>query len=402
LQKTSSAKKIYTVSELTREIRLSLENAFTSVWVEGEVSNFLRHTSGHCYLSIKDAESVLSCVIFKTKADTLSFQIQNGMHLICFGRVSVYDKRGQYQLYIDQAEPKGVGALQVAFEQLKNKLFKEGLFAKEHKRPLPILPRRIGVVTSPTGAAIRDILNVINRRFPDMHVILFPAKVQGADAAQQVAEGIETFNKLKQVDVIIVGRGGGSLEDLWAFNEEIVARAIYNSSIPIISAVGHEIDYTISDFVADLRAPTPSAAAEIVAGRKEDFIKTIEDFRGRLKQALVSEKDFMQQKLDAIKHRYAFKQPQVLIQQNFQRVDDLSKALKQGIEHLQEKESVKITHLTEKLNALSPTAILERGYSITTRVSDGRNIKNAKDAKQGDIIKTRLAKGEITSKVTDG
>ncbi len=402
MQKTSSAKKIYTVSELTREIRLSLENAFTSVWVEGEVSNFLRHTSGHCYLSIKDAESVLSCVIFKTKADTLSFQIQNGMHLICFGRVSVYDKRGQYQLYIDQAEPKGVGALQVAFEQLKNKLFKEGLFAKEHKRPLPILPRRIGVVTSPTGAAIRDILNVINRRFPDMHVILFPAKVQGADAAQQVAEGIETFNKLKQVDVIIVGRGGGSLEDLWAFNEEIVARAIYNSSIPIISAVGHEIDYTISDFVADLRAPTPSAAAEIVAGRKEDFIKTIEDFRGRLKQALVSEKDFMQQKLDAIKHRYAFKQPQVLIQQNFQRVDDLSKALKQGIEHLQEKESVKITHLTEKLNALSPTAILERGYSITTRVSDGRNIKNAKDAKQGDIIKTRLAKGEITSKVTDG
>ncbi len=399
MQKTSSAKKIYTVSELTREIRLSLENAFSSVWVEGEVSNFLKHTSGHCYLSIKDAESVLSCVIFKTKADTLSFQIENGMHLICFGRVSVYDKRGQYQLYIDQAEPKGVGALQVAFEQLKNKLFKEGLFAKEHKRPLPILPRRIGVVTSPTGAAIRDILNVINRRFPDMHVILFPAKVQGAGAAEQVVEGIETFNRLKQVDVIIVGRGGGSLEDLWAFNEEIVARAIYNSGIPIISAVGHEIDYTISDFVADLRAPTPSAAAEIVAGRKEDFIKTIEDFRQRLKQTLVSYVDFMQQKLDAIKQRYAFKQPQVLIQQNFQMVDDLSKALKQGIGHLQERGSLKITHLTEKLNALSPTAILERGYSITTRVSDDRIIKNEKDTRQGDIIKTRLAKGEITSEV---
>lgn len=399
MQKTSSAKKIYTVSELTREIRLSLENAFSSVWVEGEVSNFLKHTSGHCYLSIKDAESVLSCVIFKTKADTLSFQIQNGMHLICFGRVSVYDKRGQYQLYIDQAEPKGVGALQVAFEQLKNKLFKEGLFAKEHKRPLPLLPRRIGVVTSPTGAAIRDILNVINRRFPDMHVVLFPAKVQGAGAAEQVVEGIETFNRLKQVDVVIVGRGGGSLEDLWAFNEEMVARAIYNSGIPIISAVGHEIDYTISDFVADLRAPTPSAAAEIVAGRKEDFIKTIENFRQRLKQSLVSYVDFMQQKLDAIKQRYAFKQPQVLIQQNFQMVDDLSKALKQSIEHLQERGSLKITHLTEKLNVLSPIAILERGYSITTRVSDDRIIKNEKDAKQGDIIKTRLAKGEITSEV---
>ncbi len=393
-------KKIYTVSELTREIRFSLENSFPAVWIEGEVSNFIRHTSGHCYLSLKDAESVLSCVIFKNVANTVTFDIENGMRLICFGRISIYDKRGQYQLYIEEAEPKGVGALQLAFEQLKNKLQKEGLFDAAHKKSIPILPRKIGVVTSPTGAAIRDVLNVVGRRFPDMHIILCPVKVQGAGAAEQIKEAIEIFNRLHNVDVIIVGRGGGSLEDLWAFNEEPVARAIYNSDIPIISAVGHEIDYTIADFVADLRAPTPSAAAEIVAGKRSDFINNINALRQRLINALLAQTDLAKHKLKALQERYAFKQPLALVQQNYQRIDELTKSLKQDMGHFLRIKEYKLTHLSGKLKALNPTSILARGYSITMKAEDGRIIKDAKEVKDKDIIKTKLAKGEIVSRVT--
>ena len=399
LPAASQAKKIYTVSELTKEIRFSLENAFGAVWVEGEASNFIRHTSGHCYLSLKDAGSVLSCVIFKNIANTLRFDIENGMHLICFGRIGVYDKRGQYQLYIEEAEPKGVGALQLAFEQLKSKLQKEGLFDAAHKKPIPVLPRKIGIVTSPTGAAIRDILHIVGRRFPDMHMILYPVKVQGAGASSGIKEAIEAFNRLKLVDVIIVGRGGGSLEDLWAFNEELVARAIYDSRIPVISAVGHEIDYTIADFVADLRAPTPSVAAEIVAGKKEDFINNINALRQRLINALLSKLDLAKHKLKALQERYAFKQPRFLIQQNYQRIDDLTKSLAQNVNHFLQTEKLRLSSLTEKLNALSPTSILARGYSITTKASDGRIIKDAKELKDKDLIKTKLAKGEIESKV---
>lgn len=397
---TEANKKIYTVGELTREIRFSLENSFSSVWVEGEVSNFKRHTSGHCYLSIKDADSVLVCVIFRKVASSLRFEIENGMHIVCFGRVSVYDKRGQYQLYIDEAEPKGIGALQVAFEQLKSKLQQEGLFDQAHKQKLPVLPTKIGVVTSPTGAAIRDIINVIDRRFPNMHITLYPVKVQGKGASSQIKDAIEQFNNLKLADVLIVGRGGGSLEDLWAFNEEEVARAIYNSKIPVISAVGHEIDYTIADFVSDLRAPTPSAAAEIVAGKKEDFINHINNLKERLVNVLLTKLDLLKQKLKALKGRYAFKQPRFLIQQNFQIVDDLGKSLSQALGHFLDKETLKVKGLREQLNALNPTAILERGYSITTSAADGRIVKNESEVRAGDVIKTRLAKGEIESKVT--
>ncbi len=402
MQKINSAKKIYTVTELTKEIRFSLESAFPSVWVEGEISNFIRHTSGHCYLSIKDSSSVLACVIFKNVADTLKFSIQNGMRLVCFGRISVYEARGQYQLYIEKAEPKGIGTLQIAFEQLKDRLFKEGLFDKAHKRPLPLLPTKIGVVTSPTGAVIRDILNVIGRRFPNMHIILYPVKVQGEGASSEIKEAIETLNKLKLADVIIVARGGGSMEDLWAFNEEITARAIYASQIPIISAVGHEVDYTISDFAADLRAPTPSAAAEIVAGKKEDFINTIENLKQRLSHALLSEVDLAKHKLKALNERYAFKQPKALVQQNFQRIDELTKSLTQGLNYILQTQRLTISNLTEKLGALNPTAILERGYSITMKAEGGQIIKDAKQVKNKDIIKTKLAKGEITSEVKKG
>ena len=284
-----SDRHVFKVSELTRLLRTVLEETFRNIWVEGEISNFTKHTSGHMYFSLKDDQAVLSCVLFRRVNQNLKFKIENGMQVVCFGRLSIYDKRGQYQLYVDKIEPKGVGALQMAFEQLKKKLAGEGLFDDSRKRPIPYLPTRIGVVTSPTGAAIRDILNVVKRRFQNIEVILNPVRVQGDGAEEEVARAIEEFNEYnrsvepdKKVDVLIVGRGGGSLEDLWAFNMEAVARAISSSVIPIISAVGHEIDWTIADFVSDKRAPTPSAAAELVIPKKEDLVLTLDQLTDRL------------------------------------------------------------------------------------------------------------------------
>jgi exodeoxyribonuclease VII large subunit len=392
-------RKVYTVSEITRDIRLTLEGAFGKVWVEGEVSNFLLHSSGHCYFNIKDSESILACVLFKNSGYKLKFKIENGMQIVCFGRISVYNKKGQYQLYVETIEPKGIGSLQLAFTQLKEKLSKEGLFSEAHKVSMPYLPASIGIVTSPTGAAIRDMINVIGRRFPNMHIILYPAKVQGEGAKEDIKEGIEAFNRLKNVDVIIVGRGGGSLEDLWAFNEEVVARAIYDSDIPIISAVGHEIDYTISDFVADLRAPTPSAAAELVVHKKDDIIQDIESLRQRLKTALVKTADIFKKHLDSIMQRYAFRQPLFLIEQYQQRIDEYAKSLSQSLLHFVQIKKEKVNTATEKLKALSPTAILARGYSITMTYPGEKIIRDAAQAKKGLQIKTRLAKGELISEV---
>lgn len=392
-------RKIYSVSEITRDIRLLLEDSFSSVWIEGEVSNFSMHTSGHCYFSLKDAESILACVLFKNSAYKVKFKIEDGMSLICFGRISVYNKRGQYQFYVEKIEPKGVGSLQLAFTQLKEKLTREGLFDERHKKPIPLLPERIGIITSPTGAAIRDILHILARRFPNMHIILYPVKVQGEGAAEEITQAIEVFNRLKNVDVIIAGRGGGSLEDIWAFNEEMVARAIYKSGIPIISAVGHEVDYTIADFVADLRAPTPSAAAELVVHKKEDFIQDIDNFMQRLKAALGSRVDMLKKHLDGIMQRYAFKQPRFLIEQYQQRIDEHTKILSQSLLHFVEIKKEKVATATGRLEALNPTAILSRGYSITYAHPEAKIIKDASRVKKGQKIKTRLARGEIISEV---
>lgn len=392
-------RKIYSVSEITRDIRLILEDSFPNVWIEGEVSNFNRHTSGHCYFSLKDAESVLACVLFKSSACKVKFKIEDGMSLICFGRISVYNKRGQYQLYVEEIEPKGVGSLQLAFAQLKEKLSKEGLFDGSHKRPIPFLPERIGIVTSPTGAVIKDMLHILERRFPNMYIILYPVKVQGEGAAEEIKQALEAFNRLKNVDVIIAGRGGGSLEDIWAFNEEVVARAIYKSDIPIISAVGHEIDYTIADFVADLRAPTPSAAAELVVHRKQDFIQDIDNLAQRLKAALNSRVDMLKKHLDGIMQRYAFRQPRFLIEQYQQRIDEHIRVLSQSLFHFVEIKREKVATATGRLEALNPTAILSRGYSITYIHPDGKIIKDASRVKKGQRIKTKLAKGEIVSEV---
>jgi len=374
---TLTKERIYTVSEITKDVKLILESSLSAVWIEGEVSNFTLHSSGHMYFSLKDKKSVLRCVMFHRANEILKFEPKAGMQVVCFGSLSVYEARGDYQLIVERMEPKGVGALQIAFEQLKKKLFKEGLFDAEHKKLLPVLPKRIGVVTSPTGAAIRDIINVLSRRFANLNVILYPVMVQGSQAAGQIAQAIDDFNTFKDIDVLIVGRGGGVLEDLWAFNEEIVARAIYNSRIPVISAVGHEIDWTISDFVADLRAPTPSAAAELVVASKEEFLSGIQNIFARLNAAMQSIADILSSQLSALKNAYVLRRPLNVFLQYQQRIDEL----------------------TGRLDALSPTAILSRGYSITKRSADGKVIKDSSQLKKDDEIVTRLHKGEIRSRV---
>jgi len=277
--------QVYTITQLTRRIKGVLEAEIGSVWVAGEISNWTCAASGHAYFTLKDETSQLSTVMFKGRLDRLRFRPENGLEVLVLGNVSVYERRGAYQLIAEEMQPKGLGALQLAYEKLKKKLSEEGLFDPAHKKKLPLLPKRIGIVTSPTGAAIRDILHVLQRRFANVHVILYPARVQGEGAALEIAAGI-TFLDQYGVDVMIVGRGGGSLEDLWAFNEEVVARALFASQTPVISAVGHEIDYALSDFVADLRAPTPSAAAEIVVKEQHALAERVHQYRDRLERGI--------------------------------------------------------------------------------------------------------------------
>ena len=359
----------------------------------------MQHQSGHMYFSLKDKESVLSCVLFRNVNAGLKFEIKNGMQLLCGGRISVYQKRGQYQLYVNTLEPKGAGALQIAFEQLKEKLRKEGLFDKSRKRPIPYLPRCVGVITSPTGAAIRDILNIAKRRFSNIEIILSPVRVQGDTAKNEIARAIDIFNEYKKIDVIILGRGGGSLEDLWAFNEEIVARAIRASNIPVISAVGHEVDWTISDFTSDFRAPTPSAAAELVIPKKEDLFLLVKGLSDRMTVSLVNKIDFFSEKLNSLKQRYALREPFNVINQYTQEIDDLAGELAvKGTFFVKFKKEL-LNTLAGKLNTLSPLGILERGYSITTAEEDGKIVKNAATLKKQDIIKTRFARGNATSRV---
>ena len=279
-------RRTWKVSELTARIRELLESALPDVWVEGEVSNCHAAQSGHCYFTLKDAKAQIRCVCFRDQMRMLKFKPEDGLHVTVRGSLSVYDARGEYQIYVTNIEPVGLGALQLAFEQLKKKLHAEGLFDQARKKPLPVLPRCIGVVTSPTGAAIRDILRVLKRRFPNAHVSVYPAKVQGTGAAAEIVQGLQYFNRAKTVDVLILARGGGSLEDLWAFNEEILARAIFASEIPVITGIGHETDFTIADFVADLRAPTPSAAAEIVVKSREEFERHIAEHQRHLIQQM--------------------------------------------------------------------------------------------------------------------
>ncbi|MEA3305307.1 MAG: exodeoxyribonuclease VII large subunit, partial [Candidatus Omnitrophota bacterium] len=401
-------KRVLSVSELTRLIRAALEDNFYEIWVEGELSNFKKHTSGHMYFSLKDETAVLNCVLFRSANKGIKFKIENGMRVICFGRVSVYDKRGQYQLYVDKLEPKGIGALQMAFEQLKNKLQKEGIFDESRKKPIPYLPGRIGIVTSPTGAAIRDILNVVKRRFQNAEVILSPVRVQGENAETEIAQAIEDFNVFngkmpegRKVDVLVVGRGGGSIEDLWSFNEEIVARAIFKSGIPVISAVGHEIDWTIADFAADKRAPTPSAAAELVIPEKEDLLARLEGLTDCLDNAVIDKITFLKDELKALSESYILKQPINIIEQYQQRVDDLTHNINLKTSHVLDIKKAAFDAAYGKLDMLSPFKVLSRGYSITTRLESGRVLKDAAALKKGSRVSTRLAKGVFISEVVE-
>ncbi|MDD5080050.1 MAG: exodeoxyribonuclease VII large subunit [Candidatus Omnitrophica bacterium] len=422
-------RRVYTVSEVTQGIKLLFEDYFGQVWVEGEVSNLRPSSAGHLYFSLKDESAVLSAVIFNRAARDIKFKIEDGQKMVCFGNIDVYAPRGQYQLIIEKIEPKGVGSLQLALEQLKEKLEKEGLFAPAHKKPIPYLPARVGVVTSLTGAAIKDILKVLDRRFRDIHIILSPVRVQGDGAKEDIALAIEDFNvrnaglsRDEQVEVLIVGRGGGSIEDLWPFNEEIVARAIYNSKIPVISAVGHERDWTIADLVCDLRAATPSQAAELVIPEKEklrreldglisglkkgledtalDFAQKEDDLIRRLSIAMGHNWQINHNRLDAVSNKLAIFNPATLIPEYKTRIADLARQIYVRMGHFLRLKDSRFTGIAENLASLNPLNILARGYSVTFKDPDGRVIKDAGQVNKDDMIRTKVYKGEIISRVT--
>ncbi len=331
----SELENIFTVTEVTKHIKNILENNIPALWVEGEISNFKQHSSGHIYLSLKDESCTLRCVYFSFYNKYLRFTPQDGMKVLCYGEIKVYEKGGQYQLYITKMHPVGIGDLEIAFQQLKEKLAKQGLFAEEHKKTIPKFPQRIGVVTSETGAALRDIINVISRRYP-VEIILAPAQVQGENASYEIASAIEMLNQYKKLDVIIVGRGGGSMEDLWCFNEQAVAYAIYNSSIPIISAVGHEIDFTIADFVADLRAPTPSAAAELVVPDKEQLLNQIDNLLKNLNYLIKNKFIEAESKIRELSLSLERFQPQELLNNYLQQIDELNYRMEHSIAKISE------------------------------------------------------------------
>jgi len=429
---------ILTVSELTQEIKDILELKFSDIWIEGEISNLRIPPSGHIYFTLKDDFSQIRTVLFKMQARNLRFLPEDGLHVICRGRVSLYEKRGEYQLILEEMEPKGIGALQLAFLQLKETLDKEGLFDPAHKKPIPMVPQSIGIITSPTGAVIRDMLHILERRFDNVHILLYPVRVQGEGASLEISEGIEYFNEGKNVDVIIIGRGGGSLEDLWAFNEETVARAIYHSKIPIISAVGHETDYTISDFVADLRAPTPSAAAEMVVRDKREMKNTLHYLKERLENQMVQ---ILQDHRTGLSHlRKMLVDPRKKIEEYFLRVDDLvnrfrisiswihktkrekffhlnerlylrnpiqhveklrliiseiERHLGQNIKHSIEIQRQKVIGVLGKLDSLSPLSILQRGYSITRKLPSLQILRNSAHVREGDKVEVRLHQGRL-------
>ncbi|HOW87128.1 MAG TPA: exodeoxyribonuclease VII large subunit [Candidatus Omnitrophota bacterium] len=399
LLKGSESRKIYTVSQLNRQARMLLESRFPTVWVEGEISNFKRHTSGHIYLTLKDEASQIQAAFFNQYHRGLKFELKDGLKVLAFCRVSIYEARGQYQLYVERIEPQGVGALQLAFQQLKERLEKEGLFLQERKRPIPPFPKIVGVITSPTGAAIHDILNVVNRRFCGTHIQLYPAKVQGEGAADEIAAALRVMNERSEAEVLIVGRGGGSLEDLWAFNEEAVARAVFASRIPVISAVGHETDWTICDLVADLRAPTPSAAAELVVSSRLELEARLQRSGERIQFAANNMLENFRSRLENLISSAGFKEPQYLLEQFLSRVDEAGRHMEERFKNFMNSKEQIFQGLTGRLNALSPLAILERGYSVSFD-EHGKIVKKTGQVSVGSSMRTRFRKGSVLSKIT--
>jgi len=418
--------KIYSVSAVTEIIKLTLETAFPVLWVEGEISNFHRHSSGHLYFTLKDAKSQLKGVMFRFEARKVAFDLKDGLMVLCRGRINVYEPRGEYQIVAEVVEPKGKGALQLAFEQLKEKLQAEGLFDPGRKKTLPLRPRTIGIVTSPRGAAIADILRTLERRYARLHILIYPAKVQGEGAAAEIVEGIDYLGAFPGIDVIIVGRGGGSIEDLWAFNEEPVARAIYRSPVPIISAVGHEVDFTIADFVADIRASTPSAAAEMVIEKEQAFEERI---TGLAERAARSAKYSLQERRNAIvalTHHRIFQGFKVKVLNLEQRVDELEtrawKVIRAEKQMIAEKQAVVLlaterlrNRIGEKLkalggrwetlsaglHALSPLNILKKGYTLCWKEEGFRLVRKPGEVAGGDDVIVSFAEGELACRVRE-
>lgn len=416
---SDAQRKIFSVSEITRQIKGLLERDVGSVWIEGEVSNFRRPASGHCYFTLKDAGAQISAVLFRGN-QRAGLNIKDGSLVRVHGSATVYERGGNYQILVRTIEEAGKGDLQRRFEELKEKLKGEGLFDASAKKALPMLPQHLGIVTSRTGAAIRDMLNVTARRFPNLHIVIAPAKVQGDGAAAEIAEAIEMLNERGGIDVIIVGRGGGSVEDLWAFNEEVVARAIWKSEIPIISAVGHEIDFTIADFVADLRAPTPSAAAELVVGRKDEFLQLLGEMSATLTSLLRHSFLECRSRFRTLDRHYVFREPENVIRQYSERLrtirgaltheltgatrqvtqilDDTSHRLTAIVKMRCERLSGSLEGVSSSLRAMNPRGVLERGYSIT-KDADGKCVVSASGLRKGSRLVTMFASGEVESTI---
>jgi len=434
--------KILTVSELTAHIKVLLETSFDVLWVTGEISNMRRPGSGHLYFTLKDADSQIRAVIFRQGARRIGFDLEEGMSVVCRGRLSVYQPRGEYQIIVDTAEPRGVGALQIAFEQLKKRLGEEGLFDQVRKRTIPFLPRRIGIVTSPSGAAVRDILNITRRRFSSIDIVIAPVRVQGVEAPPEISDAIERLNGMPRIDVIIVTRGGGSLEDLFPFNDERVARAIAASNIPVVSAVGHEIDFTIADFVADLRAPTPSAAAELVVPNRADLEERVR----RLAARLLSSRRIMTTRIreriavlrervkdprrriedfhiavdeQAIRLSEVFRRtvgrrrerlmhargllarttPSVRIRRDALLVDALRKDMAMNVRNGMERLRTRLRKDSAMLDSLSPLAVLRRGYSIVKTIPDGGIVTDVTSLALGDALSVKVSTGTFDAEV---
>ena len=388
-----------TVSSLNEYVKNKIadDEYLNNILVKGEISNFKNHYTGHMYFTLKDENSLIKCIMFKSYAQKLHFMPKDGMKVFVFGGVSVFERDGVYQIYVKAMEEDGLGDLYTKYQKLKNELEQKGLFDEEHKMSIPKMPKVIGVLTSQTGSVIKDIINVSTRRNPNVVIRLLPVPVQGEGAAEKIADGIQYMNHNKLADVLIIARGGGSLEDLWPFNEEIVAHSIYNSEIPIISAVGHETDFTISDFVADLRAPTPSAAAELAVPNMYEVKQKILVYQNRLRMALLKKVEVMKLRYEKTLSSFVFKEPTRKIQENYIRVDNQIKQLQNLITSKKEKEQTRYMKLVAKLDAYSPLKTLARGYSITQK--DGKIIKSQEELKQGDLIDIRLLDGERQAKI---
>ncbi len=437
--------EVWTVAQLTRRVKGLLEDRIGRVWVSGEISNWKVVGSGHAYFTLKDAESQIDAVMFRGRLSRLRFEPESGLEVLAHGQVTVYERRGNYQIVLDDMQPKGLGALQLAFEKLKKKLAAEGLFDAAHKKPIPMLPRRIGVVTSPTGAAIRDILNVLSRRFANVHVLLYPARVQGEGAAREIVQAIRGLDEWG-VDAMIVGRGGGSLEDLWPFNEEAVVRAVFEARTPVISAVGHEIDFALSDFSADLRAPTPSAAAELVVQEQQALLERVGLLEGRLGKALSHSLERAKYRVETARNSFVFRRPGELLRQRQQRCDELrmrmdaaledrvrghrerldrarrglallspTQRLRQAAERLGvlrermvqserallERREARLRRAAAQLDALSPLAILSRGYALAWKMPEERLVRGTRELAGDDELRLRFGHGRARVRVLD-